>query len=60
MDVPEQYAALYFDLMPIHEKLRGRDFETTQNYLKVALCNIHEDLTKRIEGQPLAPLAAAS
>ena len=58
MDVPAQYAALYFDLMPIHEKLRGRDFETTQNYLKVALCNIHDELTNRIEGQPLAPLAA--
>lgn len=60
MDVPEQYATLYFDLMPIHEKLRGRDFETTHNYLKVTLCNIHDELTKRIEGQPLAQLAAAN
>jgi hypothetical protein len=59
MDVPEQYAALYFDLMPIHEKLRGRDLETTHNYLKVTLCNIHEELTKRIEGQPLAQLSGA-
>lgn len=59
LDVPEPYAKLYFDLMPIHEKLRGRDFETTHNYLKVTLCNIHDELTKRIEGQPLAPLAAA-
>lgn len=59
MDVPEQYAALYFDLMPIHEKLRGRDFDTTKNYLMVALCNIHDELTKRIEGQPLKQLAAA-
>lgn len=58
LDVPEPYAKLYFDLMPIHEKLRGRDFETTHNYLKVTLCNIHDELTKRIEGQPLAPLAA--
>ena len=58
MDVPEQYATLYFDLMPIHEKLRGRDLETTHNYLMVTLCNIHAELTKRIEGQPLAPLAA--
>lgn len=58
MDIPEPFAQLYFDLMPIHEKLRGRDFETTQNYLKVTLCNIHDELTKRIEGQPLAPLAA--
>ncbi|MDI1347318.1 MAG: hypothetical protein PSV22_25005 [Pseudolabrys sp.] len=58
LEVPEQYATLYFDLMPIHEKLRGRDFETTHNYLKVTLCNIHDELTKRIEGQPLAQLAA--
>lgn len=58
MDVPEQYATLYFDLMPIHEKLRGRDLETTHNYLMVTLCNIHAELTKRIVGQPLAPLPA--
>ena len=25
-DVPEQFAESYFDLMPIHEKLRGRDY----------------------------------
>ena len=59
LDVPEPYADRYFDLMPIHEKLRGRDLETTRNYLKVTLCNIHDELTKRIEGRPLAPLAAA-
>jgi hypothetical protein len=45
--------------MPIHEKLRGRDFPTTHNYLKVTLCNIHDELTKRVEGQPLAQLAGA-
>ena len=49
MDIPEPYAKLYFDLMPIHEKLRGRDFVTTHNYLKVTLCNIHDELTKRLE-----------
>jgi hypothetical protein len=59
LEVPEQYAALYFDLMPIHEKLRGRDLETTTNYLKVALCNIHDEFSKRIDGQPLAQLAGA-
>ncbi len=59
LDVPEPYAERYFDLMPIHEKLRGRDLETTRNYLKVTLCNIHDELTKRIEGRPLAPLATA-
>lgn len=46
MDIPEPYAKPYFDLMPIHEKLRGRDLETTRNYLKVTLCNIHDELTR--------------
>jgi hypothetical protein len=54
MDVPTPFAQLYFDLMPIHEKLRGRDFVTTHNYLKVTLCNIHEELTKRINAPILA------
>jgi len=49
IDIPEPYAKLYFDLMPIHEKLRGRDFQTTHNYLKVALCNIHDELNKRMD-----------
>jgi hypothetical protein len=60
MDIPEPFAKLYFDLMPIHEKLRGRDFPTTHNYLKVTLCNIHDELTKRVEGQPLAQLASVN
>ena len=59
MDIPQQFAQIYFDLMPIHEKLRGRDFVTTHNYLKVTLCNIHEKLTKRLEAQPLAQVAGA-
>ena len=56
MDIPEPYAKRYFDLMPIHEKLRGRDFPTTHNYLKVMLCNIHDELTNRID----APAVAAA
>ena len=49
MDIPEPFAKLYFDLLPIHEKLRGRDYPTTHNYLKVTLCNIHDELTKRMD-----------
>lgn len=49
MDIPDPFAKSYFDLMPIHEKLRGRDFPTTHNYLKVTLCNIHDELTNRID-----------
>jgi hypothetical protein len=48
MDIPEPYAQAYFDTMPIHEQLRGRDFSTTHNYLKVTLCNVHDVLSRRI------------
>lgn len=50
MDIPEPLAEIYFALMPIHEKLRGRDFATTRNYLRVSLCNIHDELTGRLDG----------
>ena len=35
--------------MPIHEKLRGRDFPTTRNYLRAQLCNIHEEFVDRLD-----------
>jgi len=49
IDVPEQWAQTYFDLMPIHEKLRARDFPTTRNYLRVGLCNIHDEFVARLD-----------
>jgi len=54
MDIPEQLARTYFDLMPIHEKLRRAEFPTTRNYLRVTLCNIHDELSKRLNVQSLA------
>lgn len=48
MDIPESFAKEYFDLMPIHEKLRGRDFATTRSYLMVTLCDIHDEFSKRL------------
>jgi hypothetical protein len=56
MDIPEQWAQTYFDLMPIHEKLRARDFPTTRNYLRVAMCNIHDEFSERLD----LPAVAAS
>jgi hypothetical protein len=53
-DICEPWAETYFDLMPIHEKLRGRDFPTTRNYLRVTLCNIHDEFTKRMDAAALA------
>jgi hypothetical protein len=49
IDIPEPLAEKYFALMPIHEKLRGRDFFTTSNYLRVNLCHMHEELERRID-----------
>jgi hypothetical protein len=49
MDIPEPLAEAYFAMMPIHEKLRGRDFPTTRNYLRVSLCNIHDELIERMD-----------
>jgi hypothetical protein len=54
IDVPEQWAQTYFDLMPIHEKLRSREFPTTRNYLRVALCNIHDEFVARLDIQAVA------
>ncbi|HET7679959.1 MAG TPA: hypothetical protein VFK79_07470 [Xanthobacteraceae bacterium] len=53
-DVPESFAESYFALMPIHEKLRGHDYQTIRNYLRVTACNIHEQFEKRADFPALA------
>ena len=60
MDIPEPLAQTYFDLMPIHEKLRGRDFPTTRNYLRAQLCNIHDEFAKRLDASAVAASFAAA
>ena len=52
-DVPEPFAEQYFSLMPIHEKLRGHDYQTIRNYMRVTACNIHEEFENRAEGAAL-------
>lgn len=49
MDIPEPLVEAYFAIMPIHETLRGRDFATTRNYLRVCLCNIHDEFVARLD-----------
>jgi hypothetical protein len=48
-DIPVQFAKPYFDMMPIHEKLRAPDFPAITNYLRVSLINIHDELIKRLD-----------
>lgn len=54
MDIPEPIAEAYFALMPIHESLRGQDFATLRNYLTVTLCNVHHELTKRLDAPAMS------
>jgi hypothetical protein len=48
-EIAEPFAKAYFDLMPIHRQLRASEFPTLHGYLKVTLCNIHDELTKRLD-----------
>ena len=48
-EIADPFVKAYFDLMPINERLRRSEFPTIHGYLKVTLCNVHEELTKRID-----------
>jgi hypothetical protein len=48
-DVPEPFAESYFALMPIHEQLRGHDYQAIRNYLRVTACNIHAEFERRAD-----------
>jgi hypothetical protein len=54
IDIPAPYARTYWDLMPINKEIRSRDFSTTHSYLKIMLCNIHDELTSRADLPALA------
>ena len=55
-DIPEPFAQAYWELMPIHERMRSQDFPTTRNYLRVTMCNIHDEFSQRVD----APAVSAS
>jgi hypothetical protein len=53
-DIPEPYARAYYDLMPIHQKLRASEFPTIRNYMRVTLINIHDQFVARADLPALA------
>jgi hypothetical protein len=53
IDIAIPWAQTYFDMMPIHEKLRGSDFPAIRSYLRVSLANIHDELIKRMDASAL-------
>jgi hypothetical protein len=61
-DIPVPFAERYVALMPIHEKLRTAEGPTIGNYLRVSMCNIHDELRERMDaaavaGQVSSPVA---
>ena len=56
MDVPEPFAKAYFTNMPIDKKLRAPDAPSITSYLRVSVCNIHDELTKRLDRAALPDL----
>jgi hypothetical protein len=59
-DIPVPFAEHYFDLMPIHEKLRMAERPTITSYLRVTICNIHEEFSKRADAAALAQALSGS
>lgn len=53
-DIPEPFAEAYFSLLPIDRTLRQSDFPTIRNYLRVMLCNIHDEFSKRADAAAVA------
>jgi len=59
-DIPVPFAERYFQLIPIDEKLRASEFPTITNYLRVTMCNIHEEFSTRIDAPTLAQAVRAA
>ncbi len=50
IDIAIPWAEAYFDMMPIHEKLRGRDFPTIAELpARSRSANIYDELIKRMD-----------
>jgi hypothetical protein len=45
--------------MPIDRKLRASEYPTIRNYLRVTLCNLHEEFSKRADAPGLAAMLRA-
>lgn len=52
-DIPIDTARQIFDLMPIHQSLRGEDFVVVRNHLRSNLCRMYEDFVARVKVEPL-------
>jgi hypothetical protein len=58
-DIPIEDYQVFFDQLPIHEKLRGHDFVLVRNNLRVNLCRAYEDFIAVADLPRLARLVIA-
>ena len=58
-DIAEPFVEAYFSFIPIEKKLRKSEFPTIRNYLRVSLCNIHEEFCRRADAPALAATLSA-
>ncbi|MCW2306453.1 hypothetical protein [Rhodobium gokarnense] len=60
-DIPLATVEQFFARLPIHERLRGYDYQLIQNNLRINLCRSYETLRARLDREALcADLAADS
>lgn len=52
-DIPLATARAMFDLMPIHQTLRGEDFVVVRNHLRANLCRMYEEFVAQARLEPL-------
>jgi hypothetical protein len=52
-EIADPYLKAYFDLLPINESLRRSELPTIHGYLRATLCNVHEELTRRMQAPAL-------
>ncbi len=58
-DMPISTAQEMFDLLPIHESLRGEDFPMVRNHLRINLCRMYEDFIERADLDALSEAVLA-
>jgi hypothetical protein len=52
-EIADPFVKTYFDLLPINPGLRKSELPTIGGYLRATLCNVHTELTTRMDGPAL-------
>ncbi|MEM8877386.1 MAG: hypothetical protein AAGD23_05890 [Pseudomonadota bacterium] len=58
-DIPLQTVEPFFDILPIHKKLTGHDFEMIKNHRRTSLCRTYEEFIGSADVPALAKVVTA-